>query len=115
MDIKDHKTWADQWEAATLLPPTEREAKFEELAMVVEDQGFGLVGCTAVEDKLQDQVPETIVRLARANIKLWVLTGDKQETAIEIGRSTNLITPGMNLHILNLLYASPKYAVRNGS
>ena len=93
--------WAQQWEAATLLPPAEREAKFEKLASDVEDEGFNLVGCTAVEDKLQDKVPETIVRLARAKIKLWVLTGDKQETAVEIGRSTNLITPGMKLHVLN--------------
>ena len=99
--MSKYKTWAAQWEASTLLPPAERDARQEQLASEVEDEGFGLVGCTAVEDKLQDMVPETIVRLARAQIKLWVLTGDKQETAIEIARSTNLITPGMKLHVLN--------------
>lgn len=36
-----------------------------------------IVGCTAIEDKLQDEVPETIEMLLKANIKLWVLTGDK--------------------------------------
>lgn len=36
-----------------------------------------LIGGTAIEDKLQDGVPETIARLAEANIKIWVLTGDK--------------------------------------
>jgi len=37
-----------------------------------------LLGATAIEDKLQEGVPETIAKLADANIKLWVLTGDKQ-------------------------------------
>jgi phospholipid-translocating P-type ATPase (flippase) len=101
MSKASHAAWAKEWEDATLLPPADRETKFEQLASKVEDEGFGLVGCTAVEDKLQENVPETIVRLARAQIKLWVLTGDKQETAIEIGRSTNLLTPNMNMHILN--------------
>ena len=46
-----------------------------------------LVGASAIEDKLQDGVPNTIATLARANIKIWVLTGDKDETAINIGES----------------------------
>lgn len=37
-----------------------------------------LLGATAIEDKLQDGVPETIAKLSKANIKIWVLTGDKQ-------------------------------------
>ncbi len=58
------------------------------------------VGSTAIEDKLQNGVPETIEMLIKANIKLWVLTGDKQETAIEIGKSCKLIQPDMRLEIL---------------
>ena len=49
------------------------------------------VGSSAIEDKLQYGVPETIDMLLNANIKVWVLTGDKQETAIEIGKSCKLI------------------------
>jgi magnesium-transporting ATPase (P-type) len=49
------------------------------------------VGASAIEDKLQDGVPDTIAMLLSADIRLWVLTGDKQETAIEIGRSCKLI------------------------
>ena len=67
--MSKYKTWAAQWEASTLLPPAERDARQEQLASEVEDEGFGLVGCTAVEDKLQDMVPETIVRLARAQMR----------------------------------------------
>uniref|UniRef100_A0A8D3CXQ7 Phospholipid-transporting ATPase n=1 Tax=Scophthalmus maximus TaxID=52904 RepID=A0A8D3CXQ7_SCOMX len=44
-----------------------------------------LIGATAIEDKLQDGVPETIAKLAKADIKIWVLTGDKKETAENIG------------------------------
>ena len=67
-----------------------------------------LLGATAIEDKLQDGVPQTIATLATANIKLWVLTGDKtvrtttvtqknffQETAINIGYSCRLLTEEM--------------------
>jgi P-type E1-E2 ATPase len=46
-----------------------------------------LVGATAIEDKLQDKVGETIASLKKAGIKVWVLTGDKVETAINIGLS----------------------------
>jgi phospholipid-transporting ATPase len=59
------------------------------------------IGSTAIEDKLQDGVPETIATLMQADIKLWVLTGDKQETAIEIGKSCKLLNDDMKLVILS--------------
>lgn len=46
-----------------------------------------LVGATAVEDKLQEDVADTLETLRRAGIKIWVLTGDKRETAINISHS----------------------------
>lgn len=61
------------------------------------EKNLHIVGSTAIEDKLQKQVPETIATLAKAGIKLWVLTGDKRETAIEIGYSTQVLTSKMNL------------------
>jgi len=45
------------------------------------------VGVTAIEDRLQEDVGETIDLFIKTNIKVWVLTGDKMETAIEIARS----------------------------
>ena len=54
-----------------------------------------LVGISAIEDRLQDDVPETIADLLAADIHVWVLTGDKQETAINIGRSCRMITDDM--------------------
>ncbi|KAJ7427806.1 putative phospholipid-transporting ATPase IA [Willisornis vidua] len=41
-----------------------------------------LLGATAIEDKLQDGVPETISRLSKADIKIWVLTGDKKGSGV---------------------------------
>ena len=55
------------------------------------ERNLDYIGSSAIEDKLQHGVPETIDMLLNANIKLWVLTGDKQETAIEIGKSCKLI------------------------
>lgn len=48
-------------------------------------QDLLLLGATAIEDRLQAGVPETIATLIKAEIKIWILTGDKQETALNIG------------------------------
>lgn len=54
-----------------------------------------MIGATAVEDRLQDNVPETIRDLQNAGIKIWMLTGDKLETAENIGHSCKLIQNDM--------------------
>ncbi|XP_041359163.1 probable phospholipid-transporting ATPase IA isoform X2 [Gigantopelta aegis] len=77
-----------------------RDKKLEEAAELIE-QNLKLLGATAIEDKLQDGVPETIDTLAKASIKIWVLTGDKQETAINIGFSCKLLTQNLDLVIIN--------------
>uniref|UniRef100_A0A7N6AYX7 Phospholipid-transporting ATPase IC n=1 Tax=Anabas testudineus TaxID=64144 RepID=A0A7N6AYX7_ANATE len=59
------------------------------------EQDMVLLGATAIEDKLQEGVPETIAVLSLANIKIWVLTGDKQETAVNIGYSCKMLTDDM--------------------
>lgn len=59
----------------------DRDEKIEEASNEIE-QNLRLLGATAIEDKLQDGVPETIADLKRAGIKIWVATGDKLETAI---------------------------------
>lgn len=60
-----------------------------------------LLGATGIEDKLQDGVPEAIEALRQANIKVWILTGDKQETAISIGYSCKLLTNDMTQIVIN--------------
>ena len=68
----------------------DRAGKLERVAALLETD-MELLGITAIEDKLQDQVPEIIADLAKANIVVWMLTGDKEETAVNIGRSCNLV------------------------
>ena len=73
-----------------------KEKKVEETYNKIE-QNIYLLGCTIVEDKLQDDVPETIKDLREANIKIWMLTGDKMNTAYNIGLSCNLISSNMKI------------------
>uniref|UniRef100_A0A1A8FKH8 Phospholipid-transporting ATPase n=4 Tax=Nothobranchius korthausae TaxID=1143690 RepID=A0A1A8FKH8_9TELE len=74
------------------------ENRDEQLAVLYEEmeREMKLLGATAVEDKLQDGVPETIACLNLADIKIWVLTGDKLETAMNIGYSCNMLRDDMN-------------------
>lgn len=65
------------------------------------EYGLTYLGSSAIEDKLQEGVAETIENIMKANIRVWVLTGDKQETAIEIGKSCKLIQQGMKEIVLS--------------
>lgn len=61
------------------------------------ESNLTLLGATGIEDRLQDGVPETIASLLSAGISVWVLTGDKPETAINIAYSAKLFTQQMEL------------------
>ena len=67
-----------------------KKEKLEEIHQRIES-GLTLIGSTIVEDKLQENVPEVIKELRQADIKIWMLTGDKLSTAYNIGLSCNLI------------------------
>ncbi|XP_036811106.1 phospholipid-transporting ATPase IA isoform X1 [Oncorhynchus mykiss] len=96
---ESYEQWAELYQrAATSL--TNRALKMEESYELIE-RNLQLLGATAIEDKLQDKVPETIETLLRAGIKIWILTGDKQETAINIGHSCRLLRKNMGLLVVN--------------
>uniref|UniRef100_A0A8C1XL87 Phospholipid-transporting ATPase n=1 Tax=Cyprinus carpio TaxID=7962 RepID=A0A8C1XL87_CYPCA len=57
------------------------------------EKDLTLLGVTAIEDRLQEGVPETIATLRRAGLKVWVLTGDKTETAVNVGYACKLMDP----------------------
>lgn len=92
---REYRTWKKEHDAAAAALEN-REEKMEAAAELIE-QDLMLLGGTAIEDRLQDGVPETIALLGDAGIKLWVLTGDKVETAINIGFSCNLLSNDMEL------------------
>lgn len=89
LEIDEYKNWSKRYaEAKTSL--IDRSSKIESIGEELENK-LTLLGCTAIEDKLQNGVPEAIEKLRRAGIKMWMLTGDKRETAINIGYSCKLI------------------------
>lgn len=65
------------------------------------EKDLNLIGSTAIEDMLQEDVAETISFIKDAGVKLWVLTGDKIETAINIGYSCELLDDEMEIFILD--------------
>lgn len=100
-DLADEelKQWQHRYEdASTSL--VDRASKLRQTAALIECD-LTLLGATGIEDKLQDGVPEAIEALRQAGIKVWVLTGDKQDTAISIARSCKLLTPDMQQIIIN--------------
>ncbi|XP_060474559.2 putative phospholipid-transporting ATPase IM isoform X11 [Panthera onca] len=94
LDDKYFKEWHKMLEDANTLID-ERDERVAGLYEEIE-RDLMLLGATAVEDKLQEGVIETVTNLSLANIKIWVLTGDKQETAINIGYACNMLTDDMN-------------------
>lgn len=92
-----------QWAAAYKTASTaivERANKVAALAESLE-KDLVLLGATGIEDRLQQGVPATITLLRQAGCKVWVLTGDKQETAISIAYSAGLITRAMHTIVVN--------------
>ncbi|KAL6605693.1 phospholipid-translocating P-type ATPase [Neocallimastix sp. 'constans'] len=77
-----------------------RAVAVEEVVSEIE-KDLKLLGATAIEDRLQDKVPETIDYILQSGIRFWLLTGDKQETAINIGTSSKLLSKDFNMMILN--------------
>ena len=65
------------------------------------EQQFELVGSTAIEDKLQDKVEDTLEFIKAAGVRIWVLTGDKIETAINIAISCRLLNVEMETFIID--------------
>ncbi|XP_064886128.1 phospholipid-transporting ATPase VB isoform X3 [Columba livia] len=77
-----------------------REELLMETAQHLETK-LTLLGATGIEDRLQDGVPDTITALREAGIQIWVLTGDKQETAVNIAYSCKLLKQGDTVFTIN--------------
>ncbi len=96
----EFQEWWQIFDKAQTTVSGNRAEELDKAAELLEHD-FYLLGATAIEDRLQDGVPETIHTLQEAGIKVWVLTGDRQETAINIGMSCKLISEDMTLLIVN--------------
>ncbi|KAI1841589.1 hypothetical protein JX265_004681 [Neoarthrinium moseri] len=96
---EEYRLWRKLYNDATT-SLVDRQEKIEAAGEMIE-QSLDLIGASAIEDKLQVGVPETIEKLRRANIKIWMLTGDKRETAINIAHSARICRPGSDIFILD--------------
>jgi phospholipid-translocating ATPase len=99
LDEDEYELWKKSYlDATTSL--VDRTRLIEEAGDMIE-QDLDLCAATAIEDKLQQGVPEAIDKLRRAKIKMWMLTGDKRETAINIGHSCRLIKDYSTVTVLD--------------
>ncbi|KAI4303737.1 hypothetical protein MLD38_039334 [Melastoma candidum] len=96
----EYREFDEAFRAAKNIVSADRDEMVEEVEDRIE-KNLILLGATAVEDKLQNGVPDCIDKLAQAGIKLWVLTGDKMETAINIGYACSLLRQGMKQIIIS--------------
>lgn len=99
--LKEYEIWAEAWKNATLQSGDDKQEKMDAQALLIE-RDLSLLGATAIEDKLQSGVPEAIQTLLSAHIRIWVLTGDKQETAIEVAKACRLISQSSAASLLIL-------------
>ena len=99
VNLKYKQAWASQHQSAE--NALEKRDKLLADSYNRLENKMRLVGATGIEDRLQEGVPEVIARLREAGIVVWVLTGDKQETAINIAHSCKLFTSQMEVIQLN--------------
>uniref|UniRef100_A0A672YKF3 Phospholipid-transporting ATPase n=1 Tax=Sphaeramia orbicularis TaxID=375764 RepID=A0A672YKF3_9TELE len=101
--------WSKTLSQSAVMTIADREALLEKLYDQMERE-LQLLGLTAIEDRLQEGVPETIALLQQAGLNVWVLTGDKKETAVNIGYSCKLLdsdTTILEWHELRQILQSP--------
>lgn len=97
------ENWIKEYEEAnnSLI---DRICRLSDVAGKIE-KDLNFVGITAIEDRLQEGVPECIENLSIAGIKIWLITGDKIETAINVAQSCNLLQPTMRYYVISELRA----------
>lgn len=98
LEENEYKSWSKKFKDASS-GVKDREWEMAEVCQQLE-RNLELLGVTAVEDKLQDGVPEAIASLRKSGINFWMLTGDKLSTAVQIALSCNLVLPEPEGHVL---------------
>ncbi|KAF9611561.1 hypothetical protein IFM89_033565 [Coptis chinensis] len=98
---EEYAKWNARFTKAKTTIGPEREELLESASKMIE-KDLILLGAVAVEDKLQRGVPNCIDKLAQAGLKIWLLTGDKKETAVNIGFACSLLRYDMKQFHLSL-------------
>ncbi|KAF8037557.1 hypothetical protein BT93_B0439 [Corymbia citriodora subsp. variegata] len=98
---EEYEKWEEEFLKARVSFSADRDALLDAAADKIERELI-LLGATAVEDKLQEGVPQCLEKLAQAQIRVWMLTGDKLETAVNIGYACRLLRQGMKEIVITL-------------
>ncbi|KAK5643768.1 hypothetical protein RI129_007613 [Pyrocoelia pectoralis] len=106
LTVNEYNDWLTMHQEVQMLHEN-RDSKLRESYSSLERK-LTLLGATGIEDRLQEGVPETLASLIASGIVVWVLTGDKPETAINIAFSAKLFTSDME--ILKIMARSKKAA-----
>lgn len=96
----EYQAWQARYHDAQV-SLVDRQARVDAVGDEIE-QAFELAGASAIEDRLQEGVPETIEQLRKAGIKVWMLTGDKRETAVNIAHSARICSAESTLYELDV-------------
>ncbi|GFR47246.1 hypothetical protein Agub_g8931 [Astrephomene gubernaculifera] len=102
-----YERWDERYQAAAAgvgaggTDPRVRAAALDALAEEMERE-LQLVGVAAIEDQLQEGVPAAVATLLAAGVRVWMITGDKLETAVNIARAARLVTQPRDEQLLVL-------------
>uniref|UniRef100_A0A8I5R7Q0 Phospholipid-transporting ATPase n=1 Tax=Papio anubis TaxID=9555 RepID=A0A8I5R7Q0_PAPAN len=96
---EEYACWLQSHLEAESSPENSEELLFQSAIRL--ETNLHLLGATGIEDRLQDGVPETISKLRQAGLQIWVLTGDKQETAVNIAYACKLLDHDEEVITLN--------------
>uniref|UniRef100_A0A8C1A3U7 Phospholipid-transporting ATPase n=1 Tax=Cyprinus carpio carpio TaxID=630221 RepID=A0A8C1A3U7_CYPCA len=99
LEEQEYEAWLKRHEYAETSIENREELLLESAERL--ETNLTLLGATGIVDRLQEEVPETIEALQEAGIKVWVLTGDKQETAINIAFACKLLRPTDHILMAN--------------
>ncbi|CCW66752.1 unnamed protein product [Phytomonas sp. Hart1] len=91
LSLKEFERWHKRYEEASKLLQNRSEA-VDSVCLEIE-RDMRLIGMTAIEDRLQDEVPETLSFFLKAGVLIWMLTGDRRETAVAVQATTTLLDP----------------------
>ncbi|CAI9114972.1 OLC1v1015801C1 [Oldenlandia corymbosa var. corymbosa] len=105
--VTEYDEWNKVFTKAKTTVGAEREGLLEQASEMIEKDLF-LLGAVAIEDKLQKGVPECIDKLAQAGLKIWLLTGDKRETAVNVGFACSLLSDDMKQFHISLKVEADK-------
>jgi len=110
---EEYVDWSTKHAEACSLKGRDRKRRLEEVAIMIETN-LQILGITAVEDRLQEGVADTVQTLRKANINFWLITGDKVETAMNISRSAELINDKSQVKFLTASKVSLNQSEEDG-